>query len=384
MSVASAVLYVANSAKIGGGNMVLMQLMRGLDRQRFVPHLVVPGVGPMAQWAEQEGLPVTVIPAGDWEGGRRLLSRARRFLGLAARLRAKVVHASAPLCYRAAGLAATLVGAARVCHLEFPPEPGELAHSFVAGPDAFITCYAQQATEIQAEMARLRPSCRLDPIPNSVDIERFHPLAPGEPAVALPVPPGRPVVLITGHISPVKGYDAFVRAAARIVVRVPDAEFVALGGDTLGINYRPYLETLASELGIADRLHFLGWRQDVPDLLRAADVVVMPSTAEGLPLAVLEAMASGKAVVATPVGGVAEAIVDGESGLLVHPGDDAGIAAAVVSLLTDDERRAAIGRAARARAESEFSVERFVSRVQDVYAALLEGQACRRPAPTAA
>ena len=128
---------------------------------------------------------------------------------------------------------------------------------------------------------------------------------------------------------------------------------------------------MAVDLGLADRVRFLGWRPDVADVLQAADVVTLPSRAEGLPLAVLEAMACARPVVATPVGGVPDAVVDEVTGLLIPPDDRHRLAAAILRLLRDRDTAGRMGAAGRRRVEESFSLEGFASGVEAVYRDLL-------------
>ena len=122
---------------------------------------------------------------------------------------------------------------------------------------------------------------------------------------------------------------------------------------------------------MADRVHFLGFRSDVPDLLAACDIFVLPSLCEGLPLAILEAMAAWKPVVATAISGTDETVVHGVTGLLVPPADPAALAGAIQSLLADPEASRRLGLAGRARVAREFLVETMVARVEAVYQELL-------------
>jgi glycosyltransferase involved in cell wall biosynthesis len=184
----------------------------------------------------------------------------------------------------------------------------------------------------------------------------------------------RHVILICGHLSHVKGYPTFLRAAAQIAAALPGCAFVALGGETIQKGFRAELERLAGELGIAPLVHFLGFQDDVPAIVKAADVMALPSRDEGLPLAVLEAMACGRPVVSTPVGGVPEAVIDGETGLLVRPDDSEALAGAVLRILRDNDLASRLGAAARHRVEDGFSLDRFVVRVAALYEELLAAQ----------
>ena len=380
------VLFVANAAKIGGGNAVFMDLMLNLDPSRYVPVVVAPEPGPLVDWVRARHIPCIVSPSGDWGGAAGLARRSVQLARLIRHFRAAVVHAAAPMAYRALGIAAVPAGAARVCHLGFPPERGELERSFVCGPDAVIGCYDGQAEENRARIHAIKPRCLVVGIPNGVDTNRFSPGSPSPAAAALRED-AAVVIAILGHISDVKGYPTFVEAAARIASARPDCLFVAIGAETTQPGCRAALEQRIRALGLETRFRFLGFRPDVAEILRAVDVVALPSSAEGFPLAVLEAMATGCAVVATPVGGVPEVVSDGVNGVLVRPGDAEALAVALNDLVASPERRARFGDAARQRIEERYAIDVFARAVQTVYDTILmtrAGIVARRAAAAAA
>ncbi|HVP31971.1 MAG TPA: glycosyltransferase [Myxococcota bacterium] len=179
---------------------------------------------------------------------------------------------------------------------------------------------------------------------------------------SLGIPVDAPLLLAVGNLYPVKDHATLLRAAATL----PGVS-VAIAGRG---EEEEKLRALAAELGLGARLHLLGLRDDVADLHRAADLFVQPSRSEGLPLAILEAMGAGLPVVATRVGGIHEAVIDGRTGRLVPPADPAALAAALRELLDAPERRAAFGRAGAARAEQEFSLRAMT----DAYRALYRGE----------
>jgi glycosyltransferase involved in cell wall biosynthesis len=186
-----------------------------------------------------------------------------------------------------------------------------------------------------------------------------------------PGPPPRPsragpvTVLAVGRLRPPKDFPTLVRAVARLE---PGAVRLEIAGDG------PERAALASEierLGLDGTVELLGTRSDVPDLLAAADVFVLSSDSEGLPMSVLEAMAAGVPVVATAVGGVPELVRDDETGLLVPPRDPGALAAALGKLAADPELRRRLGGAGRRRVENEFSLDAFHRAHLDVYRAAL-------------
>jgi len=184
----------------------------------------------------------------------------------------------------------------------------------------------------------------------------------------LGIAPGVPVVGTVGVLRAQKAHHVLLRAASELARRgSPVAVLIAGQGSQQG-----RIEALARELGIADRVHLLGFREDVSDVLGALDVAVSCSDFEGSPLAVLEYMEAARPIVATAVGGVPDLIDNGVHGLLVPPRDSRALADAIASLLADPRRARALGANARARRRSEFDIVTFVRRIEDLYEELVE------------
>ena len=179
---------------------------------------------------------------------------------------------------------------------------------------------------------------------------------------------GRTTIGIVAKLSPVKGHQYFLEAAAAIADARSNVAFLVVGD---GVRKKE-LEEMAAELGIADKVIFAGARDDVPSLLKLMDVFVLSSLSEGSPNVVLEAMAAGLPVVATDVGGLPEIVIDGESGILVPPGDSGALAAAVGDLLDDPARAVAMGRTGLALAMERHDIERVVREMEGIMDRLLD------------
>lgn len=212
------------------------------------------------------------------------------------------------------------------------------------------------------------PAERLVPIPNGVDLAAWSADAP--PA-RLPWPPDAPVVLFLGRLAVQKRVDVLLDAFARVLERVPAARLALAGEGPL----RRALEERARALGLGDRAAFLGQRDDVLALHRAARVVALPSEGEGLSNVLLEALASGTAVVTTDVPGVREVVTPDADALLVPPRDAAALAQALARALEDPALRERLAAAGRARVAAAFDLER----VADRYAALFAEVAAEAP-----
>jgi L-malate glycosyltransferase len=179
----------------------------------------------------------------------------------------------------------------------------------------------------------------------------------------LHIPSDALLIGTVGRLSPVKGHSEFLHAARAISDKRPDARFLVVGTGPL----ERELQRTASELGLASSCLFLGARSDVYDLMSAMDVFVLPSLAEGIPMAILEAMALGRPIVATAVGGVPEVIQHDLTGLLVEAGNATALAGACLTLSSDPLRAQALGMHARQAVEERFSSDRYGRALVDAY-----------------
>ncbi len=232
------------------------------------------------------------------------------------------------------------------------------------------------ALRVEAENQGVRAQWTI--IPSGVDVTRFRPAAPRDAKAALGLDAGRPVVGTVGRLEARKGHDVLLRAFGDLAELAPGArvQLLIVGDGPL----RPVLERQAADLGVLDRVRFTGTLDDVRPALAAMDVFVLPSQAEGMSNALLEALAAARPVVATDVGGTREVCDGRDTGLLVPANDSAGVARAVASLLADGERAAGLGRAGRALVEARFGAQAMVDRLAACYTARLAVAARREAA----
>jgi glycosyltransferase involved in cell wall biosynthesis len=175
---------------------------------------------------------------------------------------------------------------------------------------------------------------------------------------------GELVILAVGSLIPRKNHEHLIRCLAAGGSGHERSWRLAIAGTGREMER---LRSVARELAVDDRVRLLGPRDDIPDLLAGADIFALPSVWEGLPLALLEAMFAGKAIVASDVAGIPEAVDHGVEGLLVPPTDAAALSGALSDLLTSPELRLRLGNAARARAQGEFSMDTMTDAYERFY-----------------
>jgi glycosyltransferase involved in cell wall biosynthesis len=211
-------------------------------------------------------------------------------------------------------------------------------------------------------------------VPMGVDLDRFRPQAAGNDVTG-DGPLAAPRLLSVGRLAEKKGLHVLLRAMAALTPDLPGAHLTVVGDGP----ERPALQALARDLGLADRVAFLGMvpNADLPAHFAAADLFVVPSVIdstgdrEGLPVSILEAAASGVPVIATDVGGISDFVADGETGLLVPSAEVAPLAAAILRLARDGALRQRMARVARARVAEDFSWDSVTDRFDAIYARVL-------------
>jgi L-malate glycosyltransferase len=207
------------------------------------------------------------------------------------------------------------------------------------------------------------PAHHVQTIHSSIDLRRFD----ATQEVAPLFPTGTRVVGTVGHLAGHKGHRYLLEATRELLQTEPDVRVAIVGDGAL----RHELEDQAATLGIAEQVHFAGFRRDVPALIRGFEIFVFSSTHEGTPNGVLEAMALGKPVVATHAGGTAEVVQDGVTGLLVSPRDPAALAQALFYVLRHPEQGQMFGRAGRQRVAEHFTVEHMAGSTLQAYQRIL-------------
>jgi len=378
-------LKIVPTLRYGGTERQFMTLSASLDPTRFRVELAClrPGGG-LAAEAVRHGMPVDTYNIGPFHSARTLTLQTR-FARELSRRRIDVVHAynfyGNVFAVPPARLAGTpvVIASIRDCGPYLTPMQLRVQR---------LVCRAATCVLVNARAVRDwlvsdgYDADRIAVIPNGVDLEHFS--APVDRAAvrcSLGVEPDAPLVTVVSRVTRLKGLEQFIGAAAAVAERHPRARFVVAGEPAPGDDhYLASLKDLAASLGIGDRVVFAGLRRDVPTLLGASTVAVMPSLNEALSNALLESMAAATPTVATRVGGAPEAMTHGESGLLVPPDDVAALAAAIGRLLDDPAAAAGYGRAARQVIEQRFSLRTMVAATEQLYIELLRQRSARRHA----
>jgi glycosyltransferase involved in cell wall biosynthesis len=375
------VMFLTTSMPLGGAETLLVNLVRRLDRQRFLPSLCclkAPGV-------LGESLRHEIPLFGGLIRGKYDLAVVPRLARLfrAERIDALVTVGAGDKMFWGR-IAARIAGVPVVCcalhSTGWPDAVGRLNRSRLLArwTDAFIGVAAAHGRHLHA--VERFPADKVRVIPNGVDVEAFAPREAADVRAALRLRPAAPLVGIVAALRPEKNHALFLRAAAAVRRRVPEARFLVIGDGP----ERARLEQLSARLGLAGAVHFLGSRRDVPRLLAALDVFVLTSHIEANPVSILEAMAGGKPVVAPNVGSIGESVIDGQTGYLTAPDDEADVVRRVVELLADRPLARRMGQAGRDAVVARWSLAEMVAGYERLIGELYERKAAARGKPASA
>ena len=375
------IVYAISTMGVGGTPRHLLEVFAHIDRRVWTPVLYCFD----AQRAAQSYLPAARalgVEVIDGRVGPTL--HGHRMLGPLVRLRAQLRHRNVAVVHsylfhanfmgtlaaRAAGVPVALVSKRSLDTYATRWERAVCRIGNRLADRVMVNAEAVGRNVIAAEGCR--PD-RVTVLPNGIDVARVD-AAVGRRSVP-PLTAGRPLVIGTiGRLSEKKGQRDLLEAAARVFEHEAAARLCLVGDGPL----RGALEARATELGIRDRVDFTGAIPDGVRKLADFDVFVLPSHMEGMSNGLLEAHAAGLPVVATDVGGNAEVTRDGETGLVVPPRDPLALADAILRLAKDPGRARAMAAAGRERIQAEFTVQRMVSRLEQLYTGLLAAKERRR------
>jgi glycosyltransferase involved in cell wall biosynthesis len=362
------ILLVANSAFVGGGNRVILELSSELQRRGFTPTVVSPEAGALVEACRDRRIDCEVVASiqPTWSAPRSAWQNLKTWRELIRDLDVDVVHANGSFSARSVSHAARLSQRPLVCHVHFPVDDCRWLYRGIPKPDVFVFCSQSVQRECGEQLRVACPRSRQIVVHNAVQASQWH----GDVAAACHEPVR---IGIVANLLPVKGHLDFLTMSRLLTDQGVDGEYWIIGDDIFRTGYRQQLEDFAAALGLAARVKFLGYRTDVPALVKDLDIVVCASHEEPFGLCVAEAMASARPVVATRVGGIPEIVVDGETGLLVSPDNPDELARAVARILGDDRLRRRFALAGRTRIETCFSHRTYAENITKVYASLGAG-----------
>lgn len=376
------ILQISSAQSLGGGERHFADLVNGLVDRGHEVHVALRPNSPLIgelRLGEQMGLPkarvanVATLPLRNSldATSARVLSRLVR------RNQIQIVHAHMARDYPLAAYAVRRNKGARLIVTRHVLFPLSRLHRVTLSRAARIIAVSEAvAAQLRAD-AVAKPE-RISVVLNGIDARRFGNASnrfSREQFLGSWGLPGNSLLIGTvGELTPLKGQEEFLRAAAEVRKQFPNSHFIIAGTDSSrGNKNRAFLERLIRELKLTEHVRLVGWVEDLAQLYCALDVFVSASHTESFGLVITEAMASGASVVATETEGAREIIQAGETGLLVPVGDVVALAAAIVELLGDEDKRARLGTTAQQAAVAQFSVERMIEETEEIYRAEIEG-----------
>jgi len=379
------VLYVNHTSEISGGERSLLELITGLPDE--VSAAVACPEGPLANAARRLGVPVEVIRGTEgslrlhvWHTSRGVLDIARAAWSVRRRAAARgadLVHANSVRAGLAAALASSTGGPPVVVHVHDALPPGRTSALALKAIGRRAAVVIPNSHYTEASVARVHPTASVRVVHGAVDLRRFDPagIDPAAARALLGLEPSAFVLAVVAQITPWKGQDDAIRTVGLLKRRGLEARLLIVGspkfvsGATRYDNraYARLLGRLTESLGLGEEVSFLGERADIPEILGAVDVLLVPSWEEPFGLAIVEAMAMQVPVVATNVGGPVEIIRSGEDGLVLPPRTPEIWAAAIEGLAQNPGLREEMGLKARQQAAARFGVGQHVKEVLSTY-----------------
>ena len=373
---------------LGGSLTGVLELIAHLDRRRFEPSLVLFEPKSIAADLRAQGLDVHVLPSPSGPAlvsrrsrPRRALARIMdlwRVVGFRARKLVQLFGEERPAiiyCSNGVGpslpavVAGALCGIPVICHFKGFGYPGLEVRFMSRWVDTAICMTDELAEHARAQGIRAR---RFLTIFDGIDHTACVPGAGASVRREFGIPPDAPLVGIVGHIQRWKGQILAVEAVARARRQFPALRCLVVGGvHRVGVAYAEKLRERIDALDLKDHVVLTGARRDVLACMDAMDVVLHTSDREPFGRVLIEAMAVGRPVIAPCEGGPRVIVVDGKTGLLVPPRDPDALSAAILELLADPLRRAAMGTAARARVEAVFGIRQHVRAIEGVFDEIL-------------
>ncbi len=366
------VLLMIDDASMGGGQQHLFTIARHLDRRRFTVSVACEEKGYLVDELRRNSIPVYPLVMSNQVS----LSSLYACVKLLRSIRPDVVHTHGGTAGFVGRLGAWMAGIKAIIHtyhgIHYLHEAQTIRKRLyrwidwlLIGCTDQLVCVAKKDYDLGIRAGIVSP-LKSVVIQNGIDVQKYSSVVSNQNHAKR-----QRIVGTIGRLHLQKGHCYLLEAAVRVLNRTPNLLFQIIGEGEL----RASLEKQAQEIGIAEHVQFLGNQLDVPELLAEMDIFVLPSLWEGLPLVLLEAMATKRPIVVTKVDGVDEVITDGQNGLLVPPKDPIALADAIIRLLEDRPLAEAMGHRAYETVLSKFNMERMIRQLEHLYETTLVGMA---------
>ncbi|MCD6099991.1 MAG: glycosyltransferase [Candidatus Marinimicrobia bacterium] len=380
-----AILYIQHTSEIGGAERSLYYLLRDLDKNSFRPIVIVPTDGKFYRELKQLDIDVRILDI-KWIqksiNPLRLMSYLLSLFKIASRLymiirkeNIALIHTNSIGTQIYGGIIGWITNIDVIWHVR-----DILNLNF---SNRFLLRFnGRLSTKIITISEAVRRSLLAIGIPrkkcttvyNGVDLEEFRLKRSGDRVRdEFKISRKQPVIGLIGVLEPLKGQDIFIKSAEMILRDYPETKFLLVGDSKIGKeNFAAELQDIVEKLGISGKIIFTGFRRDIQDVMAAFDILVNASLyREGFGRTIIEAMALGKPVIGTKVGGIPEIVIDTETGILVEPGDPYRLAEAINYLLANQEEMRRMGLAGRQRVEKLFTLDKYVKSIEKEYEKML-------------
>ncbi|MBI4436485.1 MAG: glycosyltransferase [Candidatus Omnitrophica bacterium] len=367
------VLYIEAGSGSGGSSASLYRLAKVLQHHGVTPTVAVRKTGPNVEKLRELGVSIFTIPKFFGRGKLfiipRLFAEILFLTALCLKEKVEIVHLNTGVASGLSGAAAAkclgipLVSHARGNETMFMGNLSRWASRWV---DEYL-CVSNAVRNVY-RLDSLKGSRSVKTLYDGIDLREFemNPSVRSDERQKLALPEGECAVGMIARFVEGKGHDQFLNAAQKVLEREKNVSFFLVGANGKGA-YEERIRNLAETLSLGGKIRFIPWQSDVKPVMAAMDLVVLPSLGEGLGLAIAEAMALGKAVIATEVGGIPELVRNGQDGILIPPSDPSALAEAMKELITNHEKRKKMSESGRERILRHFSMARVAGEALETY-----------------
>lgn len=362
------ILYLSSSVNLWGARKSLLDILTHLDKKTFSPIVVCSSKGHLTEKLDEIKIPYRIIRMRLWRKGKYFPWIPYTVMCLAKLIkeeRISLVHSNSHSDAPYGILACRLRKIPVISHIRDIIQPDKIGKYLLKHADRVI---AVSNAAARAFKDIKNKSEKLVVINNSVDLNNFKPS--GDVRGKLNISKNELVVGIVGQISRLKGHDVFLNAASIVLKKNKKIKFLIVG-EVRRERAQELCEELINRLNIREHVVFTGYRQDIANIMSAIDILAFPTLKESFGRSAIEAMAHAKPVVASNVGGVPEIVIDGQTGILVFPGDAEALANGLLKLINDKIKREDMGNEGFMVVREKFDIRDMMNRIESVYKELL-------------